>query len=311
MLVLKLAYNEELTFPHDLQELRESLKKRDIKIGLVESIEGKTHIIKIICDKNSYSEKIEEIINLYVSNILYRIVINYYRKKEMFEFITDNYFFLKQSEILEVENNILKVLNCEGGCEDEDSVYCLNRINCIVEKIRQCICEKQEINVDGFITFRMRMLREDIEKIIDKIVEKYMVEKEYEEFVRLLKYFVDIQECKIEKIIISIEEGNHYIIKDEYGRDLYKDFLKELTGEENDFDINIEDILISGLITSSPKNIIIYGKRNCTNKEFLDTVKNVFGDKVICYDECAEYLPKKILSKNVDMFWSRWYTMIC
>ena len=143
---------------------------------------------------------------------------------------------------------------------------------------------------------------EDIEKIIDKIVEKYMVEKEYEEFVRLLKYFVDIQECKIEKIIISIEEGNHYIIKDEYGRDLYKDFLKELTGEENDFDINIEDILISGLITSSPKNIIIYGKRNCTNKEFLDTVKNVFGDKVICYDECAEYLPKKILSKNVDMF---------
>ena len=52
MLVLKLAYNEELTFPHDLQELRESLKKRDIKIGLVESIEGKTHIIKIICVKN-------------------------------------------------------------------------------------------------------------------------------------------------------------------------------------------------------------------------------------------------------------------
>ena len=78
MLILKLAYNEELTFPHDLQELRESLKKKDITIGLVESIEGKTHIIKIICDKDSYSKKIEEIINLYVSNILYRIVIDYY-----------------------------------------------------------------------------------------------------------------------------------------------------------------------------------------------------------------------------------------
>ena len=302
MLVLKLAYNEELTFPHDLQELRESLKKRDITIGLVESIEGKTHIIKIICDQNSYSEKIEEIINLYVSNILYRIVIDNYRKKEMFEFITDNYFFLKQSEILEVEDKILKVLNCESSFKDEDAIYCLNRVNFIIEKIRECICEKQEINVDGFITFRMRMLREDIEKIIDKVIEKYMVEKEYEEFVRLLKYFVDIQECKIEKIIISIEEGNNYMIKDEYGKDLYKDFLNELTGEEKDFDINIEDILISGLITSSPKNITIYGRRNCTNKEFLDTVKNVFGDKVTCYDEIVEYLPEKILSKNVDMF---------
>ncbi|MGN0143810.1 MAG: putative sporulation protein YtxC [Clostridium sp.] len=302
MLVLKLAYNEELTFPHDLQELKESLKKRNITIGLVESIEGKTHIIKIICDKDSYSEKIKDIINLYVSNVLCRIVIDNYRKKEMFEFITDNYFFLKQSEILEIEEKILQMLDCKTPYEDEDSIYCLNRINCIIEKIRECICEKQEINVDGFITFRMRMLREDIEKIIDKVVEKYMVEKEYEEFVRLLKYFVDIQECKIEKIIISIEEGNHYIIKDEYGKDLYKDFLKELTGDEKDYDINIEDILISGLITSSPKNIIIYGKQNCTNKEFLDTVKNVFGDKVICYDEAEEYLPKKILSKNVDMY---------
>ncbi|WP_046059428.1 putative sporulation protein YtxC, partial [Clostridium sp. IBUN22A] len=249
-----------------------------------------------------YNNKIEEIINLYVSNILYRIVIDYYRKREMFEFITDNYFFLKQSEILEVENKILKVLNCEAACKDEDSIYCLNRINNIIEKIRQCIGEKQEINVDGFITFRLRMLREDIEKIVDKVVEKYMVEKEYEEFVRLLKYFVDIQECKIEKIIISIEAGSHYIIKDEYGKDLYKDFLKELTGDENDFDINIEDILISGLITTEQKNIIIYGKRNCNNKEFLETIKNVFGDRVTCFDECIEYLPKKILSKNVDMF---------
>lgn len=302
MLILKLAYNEELTFSHDLQELKESLKKKDILIGLVESIEGKTHIIKIMCDKDSYNNRIEEIINLYVSNILYRIVIDYYRKKEMFEFITDNYFFLKQSEILEVENKILKVLNCEATCEDENSVYCLNRINNIIEKIRQCIGEKQEINVDGFITFRLRMLREDIEKIVDKIVEKYMVEKEYEEFVRLLKYFVDIQECKIEKVIISIEEGNHYIIKDEYGKDLYKDFLKELTGDENNFDINIEDIMISGLITTSPKNIIIYGKRNCNNKEFLETVKNVFGDRVTCFDNPIEYTNEKILSKNVDMF---------
>ena len=35
MLILKLAYNEELTFSHDLQELKESLKKKDITIGLV------------------------------------------------------------------------------------------------------------------------------------------------------------------------------------------------------------------------------------------------------------------------------------
>ena len=107
MLILKLAYNDELDFVEDLQELREMLKKKDVVIGLVESIEGNTHIIKIICNEECYSEKVKEIINLYVSNILYRIVIENYRHKEMLEFLTDNYFFLKQSEIIEVEDKII------------------------------------------------------------------------------------------------------------------------------------------------------------------------------------------------------------
>ena len=298
MLILKLAYNEDLTFSHELQELRELLKKKDIIIGFVESIEGETHIIKIICEENCYNEKIKEVINLYVSNILYRIVIDNYRKKEMFEFLTDNYFFLKQSEILEVEDEIVKVLKYEEVPKNEDSIYCLNRINSMIEKIKDCISEKQEINIDGFITFRMRKLRGDIEKIIDKVVERYMVEKEYKEFIKLLKYFVDIQECKIDEINIIIEENNNYIIKDREGKDLYYDFLREITSEQGRIELNIEDILISGLITNAPKSINIYGKENCNNKEFLDTIENVFGDKVSFGEVGSDCKTEKIIAKK-------------
>lgn len=302
MLILKLAYNEELDFVEELQELRDLLKKKGILIGLVESIEEKTHIIKVICDKSSQSEKIEEIINLYVSNILYRIVIDNYRQKEMFEFLTDNYFFLKQSEILEVEEQIIKVLKCEEIVKDEDSIYYLNRINSMIEKIRDCINEKQEININGFITFRMRKLRNDIEKIIDKVVESYMIEKEYKEFVRLLKYFVDIQESKIKEVNIIIEEGSSYIVKDGEGQNLYDEFLKELSGTQSINDTNIEDVLISGLITSAPRKIVIHNRENGTNKEFLDTINNVFGDRVNYCDGCLQCCDKKIITKNVDMY---------
>jgi len=302
MLILKLAYNEELNFSRDLQELRDLLKKKDILIGFVESIEGKTHIIKIICENECDNEKIKEIINLYVSNILYRIVIDNYRKKEMFEFLTDNYFFLKQNEILEAEDEIIKVLKCEEKTKNEDSVYCLNRINSMIEKIRECISEKQEINIDGFITFRMRNLRGDIENIIDKVIELYMVEKEYKEFIKLLKYFVEIQESKIEEINIIIEKNNNYIIKNKQGKNLYYDFLKEITAEQGAIELNMEDILISGLITNAPENIIIYGKENCTNKEFLDTIENVFEDKVVFCEYDDKFKSKKIIAKNIDMY---------
>ncbi|WP_160688911.1 putative sporulation protein YtxC [Clostridium sp. C2-6-12] len=302
MLILKLAYDEDLNFSRDLQELRDLLKKRDILIGLVESIEGKTHIIKIICEDECYNEKIKEIINLYVSNILYRIVIENYRKKEMLEFLTDNYFFLKQSEILEAEDEIIKVLKVEEKTKNEEAVYCLNKINSMIEKIRDCISEKQEINIDGFITFRMKMLRRDIEKIIDKVIEAYMVEKEYKEFVKLLKYFVEIQECKIEEINIIIEDNNNYIVKNKEGKNLYYDFLKEITAEQGAIELNMEDVLISGLITNAPKNIIIYGKENCTNKEFLDTIENVFEDKVVFCEYDDKYKIIKNIAKNIDMY---------
>jgi len=302
MLILKLAYNEDLNFSRDLQELRELLKKKDILIGFVESIEGKTHIIKIICEEESYNEKIKEIINLYVSNILYRIVIDNYREKEMYEFLIENYFFLKQNEILEVEDEIVKELKCEEKTKSEDSIYCLNRINSIIEKIKECINENQELNIEGFITFRMRKLRSDIERIIDKVVERYMVEREYKEFVKLLKYFVEIQECKIEEINIIIEENNNYIVKNGKGKDLYHDFINEIMQEQGNVDLNMEDILISGLITSAPKNINIYGKENCTNKEFLDTIENVFGNRVFFGEYGSDYKSKKIITKNVDMY---------
>lgn len=298
MLILKLAYSEDISVSHDLQELRELLKKRDIVIGFVESIEGKTHIIKIISEDDCCNEKIEEIINLYVSNILYRIVIDNYRKKEMLEFLTDNYFFLKQSEILEVEDEILTVLKCEEKARNEDAIYCLNKINNMIEKIRDCISEKQEINIDGFITFRMRNLRSDIEKIIDKVVERYMVEKEYKEFIKLLKYFVELQDCKIEEINIIIENNSNYLVKDKNGKDLYYDFFNEIASEQGKLDLNMEDILISGLITNAPRNINIYGKENCTNKEFLDTIENVFENRVTFYELNNDYKLEKIIAKK-------------
>ncbi|MGG7176240.1 putative sporulation protein YtxC [Clostridium paraputrificum] len=294
MLVLKLAYSGELDFVEELQELKELLKRKNIIIGIVESLEGKTHVIKVMCDDKSYSEKVCNMIDLYISNILYKVVISKYKEKEMFEFLTGTYFFLKQDEILEIEENLMKVLTLEAGADEDIFVYCSNKVNSIIEKIKDCIEENKEININGFITFRMRELREDIESIIDKVVEKYMVEKEYKEFIRLLKYFVDIQESKIEEVNLIVQSAGGYTITDGHGVDIFNLFLNELSDCKLGVDANIEDILISGLITSAPNRIIIHKKDECANKEFIDTIVNVFGSRVIFCEGCELCLSTKI-----------------
>ena len=291
MLVIRLVHNNDLDLVNELQELRQLLKKKNITIGLVESGEGDSHLIKIMCDEECYNEKVKRMIYLYISNILYNIVIEKYRKKELFNFLTETYFFLKQDEIIEVEDMIMKVLRSEENLKDDKMIYCISKINSIIEKVKTCLEENEEINIKGFITFRMKELREDIEEIIDKVVEEYMVEKE---FVKLLKYFVDIQESKIDKINIYIHEGGGYILKDGYGNDVFSDFMKELSECRIDTEAKIEDIIISGLITNAPKQIIIHHKENCINTEFIETIVNVFGDRVFYCAGCANCMPSKI-----------------
>ena len=280
MLVLKLAYMGDLDFIKELQELKTLLKSKDIVIGLVEKIEGKIHVVKVMCDEECYSDKVFEKIKIYISEILYKIVIKNYKEKELFEFLTDTYFFLKQEEIIEVEKNVMDVFYQKAAIKDEVSVYCENKINKIISNIKECLDENNEFNINGFITFRMKELKDDIERVVDKVIEKYMIEKEYKEFIKLLKYFVDIQDSKIERVDIIINKDGGYSVLDENNTDLFGEFIKDLTDCKLGVDANVEDIIISGLITNAPKKINIFKKKYCTNNEFIDTIVNVFEKRV-------------------------------
>lgn len=286
MLVLKLVYNKNIDFINEINDLRTVLKKKQINIGIVESVEQDSHIVKVLCDDDCYSEKTKGIINLYMSNVLYKVIIKEYKNKEMFQFLTENYFFLKQDEIIEVEEEIMNVLLFEESIKAENLVYCMNRMNSIIDKINDFLEENSEININGFIRFRMKELREEIEEVINKVIENYMVDKEYKEFVKLLKYFVDIQESKIDEMHIIIKEDGKYLIKDKEGNDIFVEFMKDLAESKIDTDAKIEDILISGLITNAPKKLIIHGKEKCLNEEFINTIDNVFENRVIYCNKC-------------------------
>lgn len=285
MLLLTVVYEGKRDLIGEINELKEYLKTKGIFIGFSESIVGHMQFIKIFCSEDEYNEKIVDTFNLYMANILYKIAICEFYDRDMLNFLNDTYFFLKPDEIRDIEILSMRMLKGEELNIDDYTIYCMNRKNNIINKIISCIEENDEININGFITFRMRELREDIEFIVDKVVEKYMVEKEYSEFIKLLKYFVEIQDSKVDVVNIIIDSNGKYSIRDKEGNDMLGEFLNELSGEkitEN----NLEDLIISGLITNAPKIINIHGLENCRNKELIDTINNVFTDRVNICKEC-------------------------
>ena len=280
MLLMTLCYEEEKNLIKDMQNIKNVLKSKGIKIGVSESISYGTHFVKIYYGNSEFDENMRATIMLYISNVIYNVIVEHYREKEMLHYINENYFFLKHDEILDIDLAINKILKGDQKiCSDKD-FYCLNKINDIIENIKEFILENDYINIEGFITFRMKNFLKDIECIIDKVVEDYMIEKEYNEFIKLLKYFVDIQDCKLEEVNIIVQKNGSYEVKDSKGLDIFKDFLNEITDAAEVGIINTEDIIISGLITNVPKKIKIYNEEYCINKEFIQTIKSVFGERV-------------------------------
>ena len=280
MLLMTLCCEDEKNLIKDMQNIKNVLKSKGIIIGVSESISYGTHFVKIYYGNSEFDENMRATIMLYISNVIYNVIVEHYREKEMLHYINENYFFLKHDEILDIDLAINKILKVDQKiCSDKD-FYCLNKINDIIENIKEFILENDYVNIEGFITFRMKNFLKDIECIIDKVVEDYMIEKEYNEFIKLLKYFVDIQDCKLEEVNIIVQKNGSYEVKDSKGLDIFKDFLNEITDAAEVGIINTEDIIISGLITNVPKKIKIYNEEYCINKEFIQTIKSVFGERV-------------------------------
>lgn len=279
-----------------LKQIKNSLEVKNINIGIAESIVNETHFVKVFCSDDEFNDRVKQKFNLYLSIVFYKIIAVEFYNNNLIEFLKDNYFFLKDYEIRDIKNLCLDAFMCEGKIEDETKIYCINRKNSIIEKIEQCLQENEDINIKGLIRFRTNEMKSDFFSIVDKVIEKYMVEKEYTEFIKLLKYFVEIQECKMEEVNILIKENGEYLLQDDCGRDIMQQMMIEMSDPRYADIVNMDDVIISGLITLSPRRIVIHCSENCKNKELIETIKSVFEGRV-SFCNCCEFCD--IYNKNL------------
>ena len=59
--------------------------------------------------------------------------------------------------------------------------------------------------MEGFIRFRLKDYIEELKYIIDGSVDELLIDREYNEFIKLLRYFVEIQEPKVEEVHVLLE----------------------------------------------------------------------------------------------------------
>lgn len=291
LILLSVGYSKKNRDIYDkLKDLSQFFKDKGINIAMAESEVGNMHYVKCILKDTENDIKLfddyRELFYSYSSNAIYDFISSEYITELLEELLKENFNYLDYSDLEEIKQRCLEVVAGNGIFSTQGLLYSINCKNNIIKKIDEYLQESNEIILDGFITFRLKDLNEELTSLVEKIIEEYVIEKEYSEFIKLLKYFVEIQESRYDVVNIIIDSNGDYIIKDGNLNNITEEFFADFNVDNIKGEVNKHDILVSALITCAPNKIVVHGIINAQNQEVMDTIKNIFLDKLTFCTGC-------------------------
>jgi putative sporulation protein YtxC len=147
-------------------------------------------------------------------------------------------------------------------------------------------CANTVINIEGIYCFRLKEWNNKFKDVCKLIADKYILKNEYTEFVKMLRFFVTVNEGTTDVINV--------VMKSDDMADIFDADFKEINDNEFLFGYEFafvgeaykQENAVSKLVELSPGTIYIHNWKKYKHSKMLDTIVNVFGDKVVFCDGC-------------------------
>ncbi|WP_366922638.1 putative sporulation protein YtxC [Metallumcola ferriviriculae] len=253
-----------------------------MNIDWVEETMGGFTFLNLIVEENTSEPRNSGVLfqrcNEKLAQILTKLVIDNLEHKLVYNIIKNHYYYFNRDERKEV---LLRALQMLGNTAQETEVRL--RIEDVSAQIEKYLDQNKEINMEGFINFRLKDYQRVLTDVIDKAVDDYLMEKEYDEFIQLLQYFVDIQDPRIDTVNVLLKNDGVFELFDGKNDPIDNDYLEGFILEMTDNEINYEDLLISALITIAPRKVILHNSIGPNTYDAIRTIKKVFGKRA---EEC-------------------------
>ena len=152
--------------------------------------------------------------------------------------------------------------------------------------------------MDGFITFRIKNYINLLSELVDKSVNHYLIEREYTEFISLLKMYIESEESQTEFVHLIYSASNSTLLDSHKNiipidTDIFNaKYLSDISFSTNDYTLNM-------LLSLLPEKIFIHLIDNKLD-DFITTLILIFENKIeICKDCSICSLYKNKYSKNI------------
>ena len=227
-----------------------------------------------------------------LSTILSYLVIDYFETDIIKNILKANYFYFDTDELKKVFN-----LCIENLCEDEQFSF-NNRQLLLFDAFYNYLIEHHSIVLSGFINFRLKNYRDIIESLVDFSVNEYIIEREYFEFISLLKVYINSQPSSNKIVHLISLENDTFLLDDKQNLiNIDKSVLKAKYLSDVSFSKN--DYVLNTLLNILPQKIYLHLVSSLSNLDFLNTLKLIFENRIeICCDCNICNLYKNITKKT-------------
>lgn len=202
-------------------------------------------------------------------------IINKYEKKLLKRILLKNYGELKPFQVQDILRYMPELAN-----DAETGIQCRRQM--VKNGLYTYFSENDSASVEGLVTFRLQKYEKLLAQLAEQLFEIYLAHKEYEEFIELLKYFVNVQGARPRLTHLIVHDGGMYSILNEDKEDITADCISDFARPEEISKDNFDDLLISMLITLAPEKIIVHNSEDIKNAELFETIHKVFGKVVYC-----------------------------
>ena len=213
-----------------------------------------------------------------ISDILSYLVIDELEEFFLKDSISQNYFYFDAIERKKILDN------CFDICTDDFTNYFNKKFSYLTKQFYLYLKENKSIVLTGFIYFRLKGYFSMLDEIVDEAVNQFIIEKEYLEFVSLLKLYINSQASQSDKIhLVYFKDSFILLDKDMNSIDIHEylldaKYLSDITFSNNDY-------LLNTLLSLLPKKIYIHLIENRID-EFLNTLILIFENRIELCNDC-------------------------
>ncbi len=222
----------------------------------------------------------------HIANALADIVVDGWQAQTLKWLLSRRFECFSPSEEADILTRAVKLLAEAKDTGAPEPMYQISRKSRVRQALAEYLQQENCIMLDGFLKFRLKNYCDELGLVLDKAVDQFLVDKEYKEFIRLLRNFVEILDPKVELVHLAMSSPNQFKILDEQGELLHHDYLEAVVVGDTDDEISYEDLLISALITLSPAHLVVHVGTFKGHLDIVDTLKSVFQARLHVCDDC-------------------------